>query len=134
MANSTTFLTLPAHQLLGTQLVYAEKDVDFSLENVTSGNTLDVLNLPKGAVILSGGWYVKTTEAVVQFALAAPTHSLTIKSAAVMGVAGIAANAFLTASQRLTAADTMRVTVSAADCTAARVVFFAIYAVSDAGL
>ena len=41
MGNSTTFLTLPAHQLLGTQLVYAEKKVDFSLESTAAAGTLD---------------------------------------------------------------------------------------------
>lgn len=131
MSNSTKFLRFPSAQLLGQNIVYAEREVDFTLENCEIGNSVDVLNLPKGAVPLVAGWHVTTTEAMVEVALSCPTASLTLKSAAVLGANDAAAAAYLTASEVLAADDTMRVTVSAAKATAAKVVFFCIYAVSD---
>ena len=132
MANSTTFLTIPAAQRSGTETVYIEKEVDFSIENVASAGTIDVLNLPKGCVLLHAGWIVKTTQATVTFALSVPTASITVKSAAVMGANNVALVTAPTSNKVLAAVDTLRVTVGAATAATAKVVFFAEYFVSDA--
>lgn len=137
MANSTTFLTLPAHQLLGTQLVYAERKVDFSLENTVSGGTLDVLKLPKGAIPLKAGFTSNTHQDTVTYALSAPTKGITMVGATAHTAdgevtvvdAGAASGDFTT--KLLDADDTLRVTIGAATASTAVVTFFIVYAVSD---
>lgn len=137
MGNSTTFLTLPPHQLLGTQLVYAERKVDFSVENVASGSSIDVLRLPKGALLLKAGLINNTHQDTVTYALSVPTKSITVMGATASSAddeveivdAGAASGDFAT--QMLDADDTLRVTIGAANATTAIITFFAIYAVSD---
>ena len=139
MANSTTFLTLPAHRLLGTQLVYAERKVDFSLESTASGGTLDVLNLPVGCIPLKAGFVSNTHQDTVTYALSVPTKSITLVSATAhtaddevtIADAGAATNDFTT--KMLDAVDTMRVTIGAATASTAIVTFFMVYVVSDQG-
>lgn len=134
MGNSTTFLTIPAAQRLGTQVVYAEREIDFTVENLASGSTMDVLKLPKGAVPLRAGWITKTvnTNATAKIALSCPTANLTLVAAAVLGNANAATIAALTASQVLAAEDTVRITASVVDLVQAKIVVFIEYAVSDA--
>ena len=134
MGNSTTFLTIPAAQRLGTQVVYAEREIDFTVENLASGSTMDVLKLPKGAVPLRAGWITKTvnTNDTAKIALSCPTANLTLVSAAVLGNANAATIAALTASAVLAAEDTVRITASVADLAQAKIVVFIEYAVSDA--
>jgi len=134
MGNSTTFLTIPAAQRLGTQVVYAEREIDFTVENLASGSTMDVLKLPKGAVPLRAGWITKTvnTDANAKIALSCPTANLTLVAAAVLGNANAATIAALTASQVLAAEDTVRITGSVATLAQAKIVVFIEYAVSDA--
>lgn len=134
MGNSTTFLTIPAAQRLGTQVVYAEREIDFTVENLASGSTMDVLKLPKGAVPLRSGWITKTvnTDANAKIALSCPTANLTLVAAAVLGNANAATIAALTASQVLAAEDTVRITGSDATLAQAKIVVFIEYAVSDA--
>ena len=134
MGNSTIFLTIPAVQRLGTQVVYAEREIDFTVENLASGNTMDVLRLPKGAVPLRSGWITKTvnTDDTAKIALSCPTANLTLVAAAVLGNANAATIAALTASQVLAAEDTVRITGSVATLAQAKIVVFIEYAVSDA--
>lgn len=134
MGNSTTFLTIPAAQRLGTQVVYAEREIDFTVENLASGSTMDVLKLPKGAVPLRAGWITKTinTDASAKIALSCPTANLALVAAAVLGNANAATIAALTASAVLAAEDTVRITASVADLAQAKIVVFIEYAVSDA--
>lgn len=134
MGNSTTFLTIPAAQRLGTQVVYAEREIDFTVENLASGNTMDALKLPKGAVPLRSGWITKTvnTDDTAKIALSCPTANLTLVAAAVLGNANAATIAALTASQVLAAEDTVRITGSVATLAQAKIVVFIEYAVSDA--
>lgn len=134
MGNSTTFLTIPAAQRLGTQVVYAEREIDFTVENLASGSTMDVLKLPKGAVPLRAGWITKTvnTDTSAKIALSCPTASLTLVAAATLGNANAATIAALTASAVLAAEDTVRITASVADLAQAKIVVFIEYAVSDA--
>lgn len=134
MGNSTIFLTMPAIQRLGTQVVYAEREIDFTVENLASGNTMDVLRLPKGAVPLRVGWITKTvnTDANAKIALSCPTANLTLVSAAVLGNANAATITALTTSAVLAADDTVRITGSAATLAQAKIVVFVEYAVSDA--
>jgi len=134
MGNSTTFLTIPAAQRLGTQVVYAEREIDFTVENLASGSTMDVLKLPKGAVPLRAGWITKTVnaEANAKIALNCPTANLTLVNAATLGNANAATIAALTASAVLAAEDTVRITGSVATLAEAKIVVFVEYAVSDA--
>lgn len=134
MGNSTTFLTIPAAQRLGTQVVYAEREIDFTVENLASGSTMDVLKLPKGAVPLRAGWITKTinTNANAKIALSCPTANLTLVNAAVLSDANAATIAALTASKVMAAEDTVRITASVADLAQAKIVVFIEYAVSDA--
>ena len=134
MGNSTTFLTIPAAQRLGTQVVYAEREIDFTVENLASGSTMDVLKLPKGAVPLRAGWITKTvnTDASAKIALSCPTANLALVAAAVLGNANAATIAALTASAVLAAEDTVRITGSVATLAQAKIVVFIEYAVSDA--
>lgn len=134
MGNSTTFLTIPAAQRLGTQVVYSEREVDFTVENLASGNSMDVLRLPKGAIPLRGGVVTKVvnTDATAKVAVTIPGASLTMNAAAVLGAANsVVANA-LTASAVLAAEDTVRITASVANLVQAKIVVFIEYAVSDA--
>ena len=134
MGNSTTFLTIPAAQRLGTQVVYAEREIDFTVENLASDSTMDVLKLPKGAVPLRAGWITKTvnTDANAKIALSCPTANLDLVAAAVLGNANAATIAALTTSAVLAAEDTVRITGSVATLAQAKIVVFIEYAVSDA--
>ena len=134
MGNSTTFLTIPAAQRLGTQVVYAEREIDFTVENLASGSTMDVLKLPKGAVPLRVGWITKTvnTNTGAKIALNCPTANLDLVAAAALGNANAATIAALTASKVMAAEDTVRITASVADLAQAKIVVFIEYAVSDA--
>jgi len=135
MGNSTTFLTIPAAQRLGTQVVYAEREIDFTVENLASAGTMDVLKLPKGAVPLRAGWITKTvntTATNAKIALSCPTANLTLVGAATLGNANAATIAALTASKVMAAEDTVRITASVADLAQAKIVVFIEYAVSDA--
>ena len=134
MGNSTTFLTIPAVQRLGTQVVYAEREIDFTVENLADANTMDVLRLPKGAVPLRAGWITKTvnTDANAKIALSCPTANLDLVAAAVLGNANTVKVASLTASAVLAADDTVRITGSVATLAQAKIVVFIEYAVSDA--
>ena len=134
MGNSTTFLTIPAAQRLGTQVVYAEREIDFTVENLASAGTMDVLRLPKGAVPLRAGWITKTvnTNENAKIALSCPTANLDLVAAAVLGNANAATIAALTASAVLAAEDTVRITGSVATLAQAKIVVFIEYAVSDA--
>ena len=134
MGNSTTFLTIPAAQRLGTQVVYAEREIDFTVENLASGSTMDVLKLPKGAVPLRVGWITKTvnTNTGAKIALSCPTANLNMVDAAVLGNANAATITALTTSAVLAAEDTVRITASVADLAQAKIVVFIEYAVSDA--
>ena len=134
MGNSTTFLTIPAAQRLGTQVVYAEREIDFTVENLASDSTMDVLKLPKGAVPLRAGWITKTVnnDASAKIALSCPTANLTLVDANVLGNANAATIAALTTSAVLAAEDTVRITASVATLAQAKIVVFIEYAVSDA--
>ena len=134
MGNSTTFLTIPAAQRLGTQVVYAEREIDFTVENLADTSTMDVLRLPKGAVPLRAGWITKTvnTNTLAKIELSCPTANLTLVAAAVLGNANAATIAALTASKVMAAEDTVRITASVADLAQAKIVVFVEYAVSDA--
>lgn len=134
MGNSTTFLTIPAAQRLGTQVVYAEREIDFTVENLASDSTMDVLKLPKGAVPLRGGVITKVvnTDDTAKVAVTIPGASLTLNAAAVLGAANSVVVNALTASAVLAAEDTVRITASVAALAQAKIVVFIEYAVSDA--
>jgi hypothetical protein len=134
MGNSTTFLTIPAAQRLGTSKVYMEREIDFAVETLAVAGTMDVLKLPKGAMPLRAGWIVKTvnTDADAELALSVNSASLALVASDVLGDANSATIASLTASAVLTADDTLRLTCAEADLAQAKIVVFVEYAVSDA--
>ena len=134
MGNSTTFLTIPAGQRLGTEIVHMEREINFATENLAAASTMDVLRLPKGAVPLQAGWITKTvnTDASAKLAVSVNTASLAIVAAAVLGDANAVVITPLTASKVLTADDTLRITGSVATLAQAKVVVFVDYIVSDA--
>jgi hypothetical protein len=134
MGNSTTFLTIPAGQRLGTEIVHMEREVDFSVENLAASGTMDVLRLPKGTVPLRAGWITKTvnTDDSAKLAVGVASASLAIVSATVLGAANSAVITSLTASKVLAADDTLRITGSVATLAQAKVVVFVDYFVSDA--
>lgn len=135
MGNSTTFLTIPAAQGLGTEIVYMEREIDFTIEAVASTGTIDVLRLPKGAVVLSAGWITKTVNTGTlgsKAALGLGTATLAIVAAVVLGDANASVRTALTASKVLTADDTLRLTASVSALDKAKIVVFVEYAVSDA--
>ena len=134
MANLTTFLTIPAGQRLGTDVCYFEKEVNFALENLSTGDTADVLNVPKGAIPLRLIVTTKTanTDTSAEIAIACPTASLTLDAADTLPAAGAVNITALTASEYLAADDTVRLTSSVADLTDAVIVVGLEYVVSDA--
>jgi len=134
MGNSTTFLTIPAGQKLGTEVCYFEREVDFTKETLAVDGTMDVLRLPKGAVPVRAGWITKTvnTNADAKLAVGVASASLAIQAAAVLGNANAVTMTALTASKVLTAEDTLRITCTAAALAQAKVVVFCEYFVSDA--
>ena len=134
MANSTTFLTIPAGQRLGTDVCYFEKEIDFSIENLETGDTADVLRLPKGAIPLATLVSTKTanTDDTAEIAIACPTASLTLDAADTLPAADATNVTPLTTSAPLAADDTVRLTSSVADLTDAVIVVGVYYVVSDA--
>lgn len=134
MGNTTTFLTIPAAQGLGTQKIYMEREVDFAIENLAAAGTMDVIRLPKGAMPLRAGWIVKTvnTDDSAELAVSVNSASLALVSAAVLGAANAVKIASLAASKVLTADDTVRLTGSEATFAQAKIVVFVEYIVSDA--
>ena len=134
MGNSTTFLTIPAGQKLGTELCYFEREIDFTKETLAANGTMDVLRLPKGAVPVRAGWITKTvnTNASAKLAVGVASASLAIQAAAALGDANAVTMTALTASKVLTADDTLRITCTEADLVQAKIVVFIEYAVSDA--
>lgn len=65
MANITTFLSPNAYTALEGKPVIAQKKIDFSLKNAAIADTVDVLRIPKGAVVTKVGLIVHTTQATV---------------------------------------------------------------------
>lgn len=134
MGNTTTHLTRPAATRLGTQLVYAEKVVDFAVEGLAIAGTMDVLRLAKGAVPLRAGITTLTvdTETTAELAVSIPTANLALLASGVLGDANSVRMASLTASKVLAADDTVRITGAEKAFSDSKVVVWVIYAMSDA--
>ena len=69
MANSTALLPASAFNGLEGKPIVAEALVDFTKLNVNSGDSIDVLRIPKGAVVTNAGLIVHTTQATVTIAV-----------------------------------------------------------------
>lgn len=134
MGNSTTFLTIPAGQRLGTDVGYFEREIDFSAENLAVGNTIDVLNIPKGAVpvALIVTTTTANTDTSAKLAFATATGGLTVDAADTLPAANASNITYLTTSAVSTAADTLRATCTVADLVQAKIVVGLVYIVSDA--
>lgn len=134
MANITTFLSPNAYTALEGKPVIAQKKIDFSLKNAAAADTVDVLRIPKGAVVTKVGFIVHTTQATVKIAvgdqdgatqyLAAQTLT-DIKANAAAAEGGVFS---LTATQKFyPAANTIRLTVSGATAATAVISVIAEY-------
>lgn len=143
MGNSTTFLTLPAHQLLGTQIVYAEKYVDTTLENVASAGTIDVLNLPKGCIPMIAGYVANTHQDTLTWELdiyvsgskvadVLAATNLDTDNKVIMSCAGADSDEGGFVSTLLADDGTLRAVAGAATASTFKGTFFCVYAVSDA--
>lgn len=133
MGNSINFLTIPAGQKLGTEVCYFEREIDFSVENVADGDSIDVLRVPKGAVPIAS---VVTTHTAngntsATAALSIPNASLTVDAADTLPAANAGNITYLTATKVLTADDTLRLTVGTANMVEAKITVGLMYIVSD---
>ncbi len=133
MGNSTTFLTIPAGQKLGTEVCYFEREIDFSVENVANGDSIDVLRVPKGAVPIASVVTTHTANGDVSAtaALSIANASLTVDAADALPAANSGNITYLTATKVLTADDTLRLTVGTANMVEAKITVGLMYIVSD---
>lgn len=133
MSNSTTFLTIPAGQKLGTEVCYFEREIDFSVETVAVDGTFDILNLPKGAVPIAAvvTTHTANTDASAKLGLTIPTAGLTVDAADTLPAANAGNITYLTTTGVLTAADTLRGTCTVADLDSAKITVGLMYIVSD---
>lgn len=69
MANSTTFLPVAAYNHIEGKTIVASAKIDFTKEPTASGNSVDVLRIPKGAYVKRVCLTVHTTEATVTIAV-----------------------------------------------------------------
>lgn len=137
MANSTAYLEPVAYNGLEGKPVVAQKVHDFAVGNVSSGDSIDLLRIPKGAVVTMAGLVVHTTEASVTISLgdaasatqflAAQTLTDLKASAAAADGAAIATDVS-TAFQKFYAAEgVLRATVGGANATACKITVFCEY-------
>ena len=133
MGNSTTFLTIPAGQKLGTEVCYFEKEIDFSLEEVAIAGTFDILKLPKGAVPIASvvTTHTANTDTSATLALSIPTAGITVDAADTLPAANAGNITYLTTSGVLTADDTLRGTCGVAALDSAKITVGLMYIVSD---
>jgi len=134
MANSTFFLTQPAAQRIGTKEIFIEKIIDFALLNTAAGNSVDALNLPKGAIITHFGMKtvtINTTDALLKLQITVPGVAQELRAAAVLGAAGTFVMVPTTAGVLLTADDVIRVVASVKTAKEAKIYIFVKYVVSD---
>ena len=133
MANTTYFLTEPAMEHIESMVVKAERVIDFTKQNVASGSTLDVFNVPAGAVILAGGVIAATGETSVTVTLGQDGDSGNdnIFGAGDVGTTGNAvtvANTFVPVYVG-SSADVLRSVVGGANATTAVLKYWIIYIV-----
>ena len=133
MANSEKFLTQPAAQPIGTQEIFIEKEINFALENLAAAGTMDIIKLPKGAIITHFGMRtVKVnTGATAEIAIGLKTATQALRAAAVLGNANTFVMVPMTAGVVLTAEDAIRLTGSVATFTDAKIHIIVKYVVSD---
>ena len=133
MANSTKWLTQPAAQLTGTEEIYIEKVIDFTKETLAAAGTMDIIPLPKGAIITHFGMRTVTvnTDASAELAIGLKTATQALRAAAVLGNAGTFVMLPMTAGVILTAEDCIRLTGSVASFVQAKIHVVVKYVVSD---
>jgi hypothetical protein len=136
MANSTTFLPVAAYNHIEGKTIVASNTIDFSKEPTASGDTIDVLHIPKGAFVKRAGLVVHTTEASVtievgesgdadEFLTAQTLTSLKADNNAGTADGGVMS---VDAAQKFYgAADTLRLTVGGATADTAIVTAFVEY-------
>jgi len=137
MAN-TTFFKRNAPQPLESQKIFFESKIDFSKKNVVSGDSFDLCDIPKGAVISRIGWFVHTTQAGITFQVGNQNDDNVYLSATGIGGNNTVVAVDPTYSSATadvvptTSTNTLRVTVSGANATTAVVTFFVELAVLGA--
>lgn len=136
MANSTTFLPPAAFNHLPSKPIMATAHINFTKEPTASGNSVDVLRIPKGAVVMRAGLIVHTTESTVTIAVgdsASATQFLTaqtltnLKADNNAGTADGGAISVDAAQKFYGAADTLRLTIGGAQVDTAIVTAFVEY-------
>jgi len=133
MANSEKFLTQPAAQPIGTQEIFIEKVIDFSVENLAAAGTMDIIKLPKGTIITHFGMRTVTvnTDDSATLAIGLKTLTQALRSAAVLGAAGTFVCLPITAGVLITAEDAIRLTGAVATLAQAKIHIIVKYVVSD---
>jgi hypothetical protein len=139
MANITDFLPVAGYNHIPNKGIFASALVDFTKKNAANGDTVDVLRIPKGAVVLNAGLVVHTTEATVTITLGDATTAdkylaaTTLTNVKADNNAGTADGAALaadttTAYQKFYGAEgLLRLTIGGANATTAKVTAFVEY-------
>lgn len=127
MANSTTFLPKATYQHIEGKPTVASNTIDFTKENVAISGTIDVLNIPKGALVKNCYIITNTTEATVTVAVGDQASATQFLTAAVLGSAGNMRASVEAARKVYTADNTVRLTIAAAKATAAKITVVAEY-------
>jgi len=137
MSNITKFLPAASYQHIDGKLMSAVNYIDFGEKEASSGDTVDALKIPKGAIVLDAGIVVHETEATVTITvgdqdtsdqyLAAQT--LTDIKANAAADEGAAISDGSSSSHKLFYADdnTLRLTIGGAAADSARITAFAVY-------
>jgi hypothetical protein len=137
MSNITDFLPNAAYKHIDGKLMSAVNYIDFEEKNASSGDTVDALKIPKGAIVVDSGFVVHETEDTVTIAvgdqdsatkyLAAQTLTdIKADSDAVEGAA--ITNDTTTQYKKFYPSDnTLRLTIGGAAATSARITAFAVY-------
>jgi len=139
MTNFTNLLPAAPYKGLEGKPILAEALIDFSKFNVASGDSIDVLRIPQGAVVTNAGLVVHTTQATVTLAVGdagsatrflAATTLTSVKADNNAGTVdgAVMASDTSTAYQKFYGAEgALRLTVGGADATSAIVTAFVEY-------
>lgn len=127
MANSTTYLPKTTYQHIEGKPTVASNTIDFTRESVAINGTIDVLTIPKGAIVKNVYITTITTEATVTVAVGDQASATQFLAAAVLGSAGNTRASVEAARKCYTAANTIRLTIAAAEAAAAKITITAEY-------
>ncbi len=136
MATVTTFVdNVPTVKLLNDNMVKAEQTIDFSVTNVSAADVVQVLNIPKAALVTKAGCNVAVAEgatATATFgdATTADGWDASVNLNSTGNYISTEGTDTYGAGKVYTAADTLDLTVSA-DLDAGKVYVYAIYCIIE---